>query len=296
MTLDMACEGCGQKYRLPAALAGKKAKCKACGILMTIPSTSLPLASPSPPPAPAKPVLQSFGTPPPPRAKPAIQSFGTPRSSATPRKPAPPASRPVDEPLDDFEEVDDADDPYGFDDRVAAVAKPYSSDEEEDDELPAATRRPGRAIENKKKKVRRMTNTAGFGKRFSALFIDGCVLLPFSLYVLVQVKPAPLGEGDLSRLLDVRNVYYAVGVGLYYLGMEASPLHATLGKLAMGLRVVDTDGRPASPMRAAARVGLRAVSGLFGIPSLISAFTVASSGRNQALHDMFSGTMVVHKD
>ena len=54
MTLDFACGNCGKRFRVDAALAGKKAKCKRCGEIMNVPAAPLaatPPARPVPPPS-----------------------------------------------------------------------------------------------------------------------------------------------------------------------------------------------------------------------------------------------------
>lgn len=71
MTVSFACGRCGRKYEVDRGLAGKRAKCKECGALMTIPApgpASPPPPRPSPPPGagPAGRVA-----PPRPKAKPA---------------------------------------------------------------------------------------------------------------------------------------------------------------------------------------------------------------------------------
>ena len=79
------------------------------------------------------------------------------------------------------------------------------------------------------------------------------------------------------------------GIWLYYAWFESSPLMATPGKLALGLRVTDLDGRPTSFWRASARYVARILSNLtLGAGYLMVAFTA----RKQALHDLVAGTLV----
>jgi len=64
---------------------------------------------------------------------------------------------------------------------------------------------------------------------------------------------------------------------------------ATPGKLALGLRVTDLDGRPTGFWRASARYVARILSNLtLGAGYLMVAFTA----RKQALHDLVAGTLV----
>ncbi len=43
MTISTSCPGCGTKYTLNDAMAGKKAKCKKCGAILTIPTPDAPV-------------------------------------------------------------------------------------------------------------------------------------------------------------------------------------------------------------------------------------------------------------
>lgn len=81
MTIRVNCPDCGQEYRLSDSLAGKKAKCKACGGAVLIPASAddqlVDLDEPAPPKAAAK--------------KPAAATVPPvpPRPAATPPKPPP---------------------------------------------------------------------------------------------------------------------------------------------------------------------------------------------------------------
>lgn len=77
---------------------------------------------------------------------------------------------------------------------------------------------------------------------------------------------------------------------VYFLLMESSARQASLGKQALGIKVTDAAGRRLGLRRAAFRQLMKATN-LFstGITYFIAAFTE----RRQALHDMFSGTLVL---
>ena len=52
--IEFNCPSCGKLFRVPPELAGRAAKCKACGTLMTVPAQSATVTvPPSPSPAPA---------------------------------------------------------------------------------------------------------------------------------------------------------------------------------------------------------------------------------------------------
>ncbi|ABC80024.1 RDD family protein [Anaeromyxobacter dehalogenans] len=82
----------------------------------------------------------------------------------------------------------------------------------------------------------------------------------------------------------------AVILGLVYQTLGHALAGATLGKLALGLRVVGPDGRRPTLARSAARAALSAASALLlGLGLLAALFT--RSGRS--LHDLAAGTWVV---
>lgn len=74
---------------------------------------------------------------------------------------------------------------------------------------------------------------------------------------------------------------------------EASRLQAAPGKLLLGLRVTDLHGRRIGTRRALARQALKLLE---VATSLVTFFIAALTPRRQALHDMFTGTLVVRRD
>lgn len=70
---------------------------------------------------------------------------------------------------------------------------------------------------------------------------------------------------------------------------EASPLRATLGKLGLGLRVVDTEGRPATPGRAVGRNACK----WFSLAGLGLGFAwMAFRADRRGWHDLLARTAV----
>jgi len=79
---------------------------------------------------------------------------------------------------------------------------------------------------------------------------------------------------------------------LYYALMESSGRQATLGKMALGIKVVDRQGGRISFARATGRYFAKILSGLIlMIGYLMAGFT----SRKQALHDMVAGCLVVNR-
>ena len=144
---------------------------------------------------------------------------------------------------------------------------------------------------------------AGFIRRWAALFIDGLVLAVPVLLIVFAVAfgmslansdrgaPEPAGAVSVMLTLVIYAVYFTASA-LYFAGMESSSRQATLGKLAMGIKVTDEAGRRLSFRHAIGRWFSTALSYLtLYIGFLMAAFTE----RKRALHDMVSGTQVVDR-
>ncbi|NOT35295.1 MAG: zinc-ribbon domain-containing protein [Candidatus Eisenbacteria bacterium] len=143
---------------------------------------------------------------------------------------------------------------------------------------------------------------AGFWRRFFALWVDSlllCVLqLPVSL-TIGQDLPFLFGSNGLPDFdaltasigaLALTNACTLLISWLYYALLESSATQATLGKLLLGVRVTDLEGRRIGFGRASLRWLARFVSNLtFGIGYVMAAFT----SRRQTLHDLMTNTLVV---
>lgn len=146
---------------------------------------------------------------------------------------------------------------------------------------------------------------AGFVRRWAALFIDqlivgGILASLFAVLFLILYFTA-----DISFLQDLDEkdppawfffVYaglilfdYLI-VGLYFSLMESSSYQATLGKMALGIKVTDNHGRRLSHAHALGRWFAASLSYFtFYIGFLLAAFTE----KKQALHDLLAKTQVV---
>jgi uncharacterized RDD family membrane protein YckC len=86
---------------------------------------------------------------------------------------------------------------------------------------------------------------------------------------------------------------YVIGLiiaWLYFALMESSEGGATLGKMAVGLRVVTEEGKRLSFAKATGRYAAKFISAIIlGIGFIMVAFT----DRKRGLHDMIAGTLVV---
>ncbi len=121
---------------------------------------------------------------------------------------------------------------------------------------------------------------AGFWKRALAILIDD-VILTVLIYILIYI-----------RILPFVSVFVSLVVLFYFVLMESSPLQATLGKLMLGIKVVDGAGKRISFLRALLRNIAKSVSYILFIGYLMAAFTK----KKQGLHDLLSGCLVINKD
>ena len=133
----------------------------------------------------------------------------------------------------------------------------------------------------------------GHGRRAVAFFIDLIVAyaIVFALVVPISALEVWIGPGDIADLLVSLYVLIALGFPiLYHTVMEGSPLQATAGKLAMGLRVVhDKTGERLSYSRSF----LRALTRGFMSTGWIFWIVVLLSKKQQGLWDMIAKARVV---
>ncbi len=149
---------------------------------------------------------------------------------------------------------------------------------------------------------------AGFWLRFVAYLIDDLILgfvgFLVSLPFIGGIVLSAIGIGE-NPDLDERTflgiagivgsvfglVVVVVALGwLYFALMESSKNQATLGKMALSLKVTDMDGKPISFARATGRYFGKIISGLiFNIGYILAGLTE----KKQALHDMMAGCLVI---
>lgn len=131
---------------------------------------------------------------------------------------------------------------------------------------------------------------AGFWLRAVACVIDSIVLVIAAaiLRMLVGMSLMAIDEFQASRYAELAII--VVLSWLYFSFMEGSPGGATLGKMALGLRVVTTEGQRLGFAQATGRYVAKYVSwAILGIGFIMAAFT----DRKRGLHDIMAGTLVV---
>ena len=129
----------------------------------------------------------------------------------------------------------------------------------------------------------------GFWIRLVAYIIDA-ILLSIVVGVLASLLGFNMMETDWERYDPTINLLSFVIGWLYFALMESSERGATVGKMALGLRVVTSNGQRLSFMNATGRYFAKILSAIIlGIGFLMIAFT----DKKRGLHDMIASTLVI---
>ena len=140
----------------------------------------------------------------------------------------------------------------------------------------------------------------GFWRRVGAYFIDGIIVgavvtIPaFMFGGLNAMSIRDLNDTNgLNALLRFELTLSSFGIilaWLYCAFMESSTRQATVGKMALGMKVTDLEGNRISFGRATGRFFGKIISAIiFYIGFIMVAFTP----KKQGLHDMIAATLVV---
>ncbi len=122
---------------------------------------------------------------------------------------------------------------------------------------------------------------AGIWKRLFAFLIDAAVFV-ILFWALTQMAG-----------LTTASVAMVVIIWLYYALLESSPMQASLGKIIMGLKVVDRRGRRLSFWQATERILSKLVT---NITFYFGFFVAAFDRKKQTLHDRISHSTVILKN
>jgi uncharacterized RDD family membrane protein YckC len=130
----------------------------------------------------------------------------------------------------------------------------------------------------------------GFWIRFVAYVIDA-ILLSLVFWALAAVVGVnPMDIENASGFNPMLNLTSLVVGWLYFALMESSERGATVGKMAMGLRVVTNDGQRLSFPNATGRYFAKIVSAVI---LCIGFIMIAFTDRKRGLHDMIASTLVI---
>lgn len=139
---------------------------------------------------------------------------------------------------------------------------------------------------------------AGFLLRFVAYIIDSLILsIPiygtmFALFGTSMMSGDPATVEEAGSMFFIWYLLILAIMWFYYAYMESSSNQATIGKMALGLKVTDMNGNKLNFMQASGRFFGKILSSLIvGIGYLMIAFTE----KKQGLHDILAKTLVVKK-
>lgn len=131
---------------------------------------------------------------------------------------------------------------------------------------------------------------ARFTARFVALLVDWALLSAAAVAVSFLSGERTLHGGMHAMAGGSMGALNALAGWLYFALQESSAAQATLGKRALGLRVVGPGGGRITFARATGRHFAKWLSALpLGLGFLMAVFTE----KKQALHDLLAGTCVV---
>ena len=131
-------------------------------------------------------------------------------------------------------------------------------------------------------------NYAGFWIRFVAVFIDGILLVIFQLLLgYVMYGGLSFSNRNLSHTI-ISNLISLV----YIVAMMGSSHQATLGKMAVGIKVGNSDGSRISYGQA---IGRYIATLLSTIVLLIGYLMVVWDKQKQSLHDKLANTYVFYE-
>lgn len=128
------------------------------------------------------------------------------------------------------------------------------------------------------------------GRRFVAILIDGLI----SLVWVIPTSNIQTGNGQLHVSSTGPPFLLNVAIWIGYFTLFEALLGATPGKLAVGIRVVRSDGSKLDAGSALLRNVLRVVDAIpFVIPYLVAAVAVWNSPTRQRVGDRFARTVVI---
>jgi len=127
----------------------------------------------------------------------------------------------------------------------------------------------------------------GFWIRVGAYLIDMVIL---NIVIFLSLSLLPGGSDLLIDSFEAVFIPIAIFGWLYFAGLHSSKWQASVGKKALGLKVVDKEFNRISFVRATGRHFAEVLSAMI---IFIGYLMVAWTKKKQGLHDMIAGTYVV---
>jgi uncharacterized RDD family membrane protein YckC len=141
------------------------------------------------------------------------------------------------------------------------------------------------------------TGYGGFWLRAVAYILDAILLnIVFGVLAaiigvsLIPADPAKIDPAQFISSMGSLQLVALVVSWLYFALLESSARGATVGKMVLGLRVVDGHGNRISFLRATGRFFAKILSGMI---LFIGFLMVAFTERKRGLHDIIADTLVV---
>ena len=123
---------------------------------------------------------------------------------------------------------------------------------------------------------------AGFGVRFLAYFIDG-IIFTFIAYLIWGEEVVNTRHG-----LEIKFSNEQLLVPLGYLLLSWILTSSSIGKMVLGMKIIDAEGNKIKPLAAFLRT-------LGHIILIIGCWFILGNEKKQALHDKIARTFVVKK-
>jgi uncharacterized RDD family membrane protein YckC len=135
---------------------------------------------------------------------------------------------------------------------------------------------------------------ARFWTRFAAVFIDGLILGFFNGLTNALIVPAVARTSSPTGIIAVQLVVMCVNlaVGVTYETLLIGKYGATVGKMAMKIKVVTAEGEQLNYLRALGRYFAKLLSAM---TLMIGYLMAAFDDEKRALHDRICNTRVVLK-
>jgi uncharacterized RDD family membrane protein YckC len=141
----------------------------------------------------------------------------------------------------------------------------------------------------------RVITVIGFGRRFVAYLIDALLLYAVTFCLSFGVMTATISGRDPQAAANTNLTLQCLGVliAMAYFVIFWATAGATPGKMALGIKVIGTDGQPVTWGKAILRYIGYIVSGLVIALGFI---WIAFDARRQGWHDKIANTYVVPKE
>lgn len=189
-------------------------------------------------------------------------------------------------------------------------APPEAGDADEEETAPPPAPRPERKREDPPRNYPEPVGAAEiaaanedppapFGKRLSAAFIDGIVVLILFFVLSSFVMSEEFFEKDvIGILLDLRVpiALWILAMTVYFGFMTSTSGGQTLGKKAMGIRVINAEGFEEVNIGMALARGLLIAVGFALFPiGILLLLPAALGAEKRGLHDLMTGTRVIEE-